>query len=92
VLLPTHGGDIELAAIQCPQSHDPSQPFLNGKAERHVERHPVPDQVKAIHQIGVPDQFPTTSATCVSGVGVSARAVATAAIPSSPSRETMASI
>jgi hypothetical protein len=69
-----------------------SQPLIVWEAEGNIEWHPIPDQEKAIDQVGVPAQFPAlaTNPLCATDSGRSA--AATVAIPASPSRATIASI
>ncbi len=69
------------------------KPFVLRQTEGNVEGHPVPDQKKTVDQVGVPAQFPALAASSAGWRTTSGRnAAATAAIPASPRRETIASI
>ena len=84
---------VELVASQRAKYHDIGQPLILGEAEGNVERHPVPDQKKAVNQVGVPAQFPALAASSAGRWAASGRrAAAIAAMPTSPSRATIASI
>ena len=77
---------VVLKPIKASQSHDPCLSLTFIQRKRHVKRHPVPDEVEAINQIGVPTQFP-----CSALPSSEESPAAAAAMPASPSRETSAS-
>ncbi len=47
------GGDVSLAD-QGAKNDDQGEGFALGQRERHVERHPVADEIERVRQIGVP--------------------------------------
>ena len=73
---------------------DPGQSLLIAKRKRDIKRHPVPDQIQAVHQLGVPAQFPAMVSleADVSADSISSSATETAASHASPNLEMALSI
>ena len=56
--IPTQGPPVEHSTIQRAESDNEGHSLIGRQAEGNVEWHPVPDQVEAVDQVGVPAQFP----------------------------------
>ena len=88
---PATGGPVVAAAADGAEHDHPVQPLRLAQAERNVERHPVMDEIEAIHQIGVLAQFPAAAVASPS-VSSGSRLAAMASIASLPRRSTAHSI
>lgn len=55
---PPHRAPIEDPSVQRPECDDKGQALILRETEGNVEWHPIPNQIKAVDQIGVPAQFP----------------------------------
>src|SRR5579863_3591339 len=79
---PAECSPIKYPPIQCSKRDHECYSFISRQTERDVERHPVPNQVEAVDQIGVPAQFPAISSSSAMSASTGWRNTwATAATP-----------